>query len=113
MQGKKHEPTEENRSLVRTLAAVGTKYEDIAIKIQINDDTLVKYYRKELDNGRIDANASIAKSLFDAAKTGNIPAQMFWLKTRAGWKETDRREIDGTITLQWDTYYDDDDQDPV
>jgi hypothetical protein len=94
-QGIQHEPTDENRKLVRSLAAVGTKYEDIALKLKISSDTLVKYYKPELDDGRIDANAAIAQSLFQAAKTGNTSAQMFWLKTRAGWKETMQHEVTG------------------
>jgi hypothetical protein len=95
-QGIQHEPTEDNRKLVRNLAAVGTKYEDISLKLEISSDTLVKYYKKELDDGRIDANAAIAQSLFGAAKSGNTSAQMFWLKTRAGWKETNALELSGS-----------------
>jgi|TARA_B100001939_G_C16896229_1_gene597755 predicted transcriptional regulator len=102
-----HEPNAETKTLARTLSAVGVTYEDIASKLQISSDTLTKYYKTELDEGRIDANAQIARSLFEQAKTGNTSAQMFWLKTRAGWKETDRREIDGTIHLSWDEWVDD------
>jgi hypothetical protein len=95
MQGKEHIPTEETMKLVRTLAAVGITYEDIASKLEINADTLVKYYRKELDDGRIDANASIGQTLFQQAKNGNTSAAIFWLKTRAKWKETQAHEISG------------------
>ena len=75
MQGKKHDPTDGNRAMVKTMAAVGTKYEDIAFKLEISADTLTKYYRKELDDGRIDANAAIARSLFDTARSGNLTAR--------------------------------------
>lgn len=95
MQGVAHTPTEESRKLVRTLAAVGIRFEDIASKLEIGQDTLVKYYRKELDEGRIDANASIGKTLFEQAKAGNTTAAIFWLKTRAGWKETSVTEMTG------------------
>lgn len=95
MQGKEHIPTDEGRKLVRTLSAVGITYEDIASKLEINSDTLVKYYRKELDDGRIDANATIGQSLFQSAKSGNTAAQVFWLKTRARWKEVTQHEITG------------------
>lgn len=90
-----HKPTEEKRKLVRTLAAVGTKYEEIAVRLDIASDTLVKYYAKELTDGRIDANAQVAKSLFEQAKMGNTAAAIFWLKTRANWKETQVNEIVG------------------
>lgn len=83
-----HEPTDQNRLQAKTLAAVGIRHEDIAAKLGISADTLTKYYRKELDDGRVDANAVVAKSLYEQAKTGNTAAMIFWLKTRAGWKET-------------------------
>ena len=105
MQGKEHIPTEETMKLVRTLAAVGITYEDIASKLEINADTLVKYYRKELDDGRIDANASIGQTLFQQAKNGNTSAAIFWLKTRAKWKETSVNEVTGLngkdFTISW------------
>jgi hypothetical protein len=34
------------------------------------------------------ANAQVAGFLFNAAKNGNVTAQIFWLKTRAKWRET-------------------------
>ena len=30
----------------------------------------------------------MARFLFNSAKTGNVTAQIFWLKTRARWRET-------------------------
>jgi len=90
-----HEPTEQTRLQVKTLAAVGIRHEDIAAKLGITADTLTKYYRKELDDGRVDANAQIGKSLFEQARAGNTAAMIFWLKTRAGWKETNVHEVSG------------------
>jgi hypothetical protein len=87
-QGKKHIPTEESQKLVKALASVGITYEDIASKLDISSDCLVTHYKKELADGRIDANAQIGKGLFEQAKSGNTAAAIFWLKTRAGWKET-------------------------
>jgi hypothetical protein len=34
-----------------------------------------------------EANALVSNSLFAAAKGGNVTAQIFWLKTRARWRE--------------------------
>lgn len=90
-----HQKSTEKQTMVRTLAAVGITHEDIASKLEISADTLVKYYKKELADGRIDANAQVAKGLFDQAKQGNTAAAIFWLKTRAGWKETNINEISG------------------
>lgn len=88
MQGVEHIPDEKSRLLVKSLSAVGIRYIDIAQKLDITDDTLRKHYKKELEDGRIDANASIGNTLFQQAKNGNTSAAIFWLKTRAGWKET-------------------------
>ena len=104
-QGKEHKPTQDNRDLVKRLSALGTTYEDIAKKLELSSDTLVKYYNKELEDGRIDANAAIAGTLFQQAKNGNTAAAIFWLKTRARWKETQVNEMSGVdggeIRLAW------------
>mgnify|MGYP003345263583 CR=1 FL=1 len=64
MQGKEHIPTEESRKLVRSLAAVGTRYVDIAHKLEITDDTLRKHYKAELEDGELEIMIR-----FDAAKS--------------------------------------------
>lgn len=87
MQGSRHKPTDENRRIVKMMSAVGVRHEDIASKLDIDDDTLRKHYRKELNEGRTEANAAVAQTLFQQAKAGNTTAMIFWLKTRAGWKE--------------------------
>lgn len=101
MQGKEHIPTEETKKLVRSLSAVGIRYVDIASKLEISDDTLVKHYKKDLEDGRTDANASIGQTLFQQAKNGNTAAAIFWLKTRAGWKETNAIEHSGEVGVKW------------
>ncbi len=94
-QGKKHEPTEELKSTVKRLSALGVTHEDIATRLKISADTLTKYYQDELNEGRIDANSAIAGTLFQQAKNGNTAAAIFWLKTRARWKETQVNEVTG------------------
>jgi hypothetical protein len=100
-----YEPTDADREVAKRLSALGTTYEDIAKKLKISSDTLVKYYSEELEDGRIDANASIAGTLFSQAKKGNTAAAIFWLKTRARWKETQVNEVTGQdggeIRLAW------------
>ncbi len=92
---KDHKPTEENRRLVKMLAAVGARVDDIGTKLGISHDTVLKYYRQELEEGRIDANAQVAQTLFQQAKSGNTAAMIFWMKTRAGWKEKSTHELVG------------------
>ena len=58
--------------------------------------TLRKHYRGELDHGHVKANAKVAENLYRKA-TGDgreaVIAAIFWLKTRAGWKETHVTEV--------------------
>ena len=56
---------------------------------------LRKHYRDELDTSKAKANAVISQSLFKLAREGNVTAQIFWLKTQAGWKETNHVELTG------------------
>jgi hypothetical protein len=90
-----HLATADTRIKVYTLSTVGTRHEDIASVLNISHDTLVKYYKEELDKGRIEANASVAETLFKQAKEGNTTAMIFWLKSRAKWKESTQHEISG------------------
>jgi hypothetical protein len=80
-------PTAEQRKLVETMSAVGIPAESICMVIGVSGKTLRKHYRKELDLAAIKANAEVAGFLFNSAKKGNVTAQIFWLKTRAGRKE--------------------------
>jgi hypothetical protein len=75
------------RERVRHLAGVGVRQDDIARIIGCAPKTLRKRLRHDLDRGVAEANATIAGYLFAAAKAGNIAAIIFWLKTRAHWRE--------------------------
>ena len=75
------------REKARYLAGLGVPQDDIAQIIGCAPKTLRKRFRDELDRGVAEANATISGSLFGAAKGGNVTAQIFWLKTRAHWRE--------------------------
>jgi hypothetical protein len=94
MQGKRHEPTDATRRAVQAHALVGTPQEVISDILQIDGKTLRKHYRVELDHSIAKANAAIGGTLFAKAKGGDVASMIFWLKTRAGWKETQRIEGD-------------------
>ena len=83
----KHSPDPAQRRQVEALAAYGIPAADIARTLGVDAKTLRKHYRDELDLGATKANAQVAGYLFTAAKSGNVTAQIFWLKTRARWKE--------------------------
>ena len=72
---------------MRHLAGVGVRQDDIARIIGCAPKTLRKRCREDLDRGVAEANATVSGYLFAAAKAGNVTAQIFWLKTRAHWRE--------------------------
>lgn len=90
-----HEPTRENRRIVETHAAVGTPHWLIAEELNLSEDTLERHYRSELDRGLLKINARIGGRLAKAALDGCKTRQIFWMKTRAGWKDTSRLEHSG------------------
>jgi hypothetical protein len=98
--GHPHEPTDTTRTVVYALAAFGVTHEDIAGRLEISADTLVRRYRRELDLGRIEATARVAERLYKVATRDNpdrtsVIAMIFWLKCRAGWREVQHHEVGG------------------
>src|SRR6202048_4197547 len=83
-----HKPDPALRRQVEAMAAYGIPETDISRVMRVDPKTLRKHYREELDLGESKANAQVAGFLFSAAKNGNVTAQIFWLKTRAKWRET-------------------------
>jgi hypothetical protein len=83
-----HKPDPSQRRQVEALAAYGIPSDNISRIVGIDSKTLRKYYRDEHDLGEARANAQVAGFLFNSAKSGNVSAQIFWLKTRARWRET-------------------------
>lgn len=84
---------------VEALAGYGVPEADIAGLIGVDPKTLRKHYRQELDYGHTKANAKVAESLFRKAMGDgpqSVTAAIFWLKTRARWKETSIHEHAGT-----------------
>jgi hypothetical protein len=79
------------RERVRYLAGVGVRQDDIAKIVGCAPKTLLKRFCDELDRGIAEANATVCGYLFAAAKAGSIPAIIFWLKTRAQWREGSTR----------------------
>ncbi len=81
-------PTEEQRRMVKSMAAMGIRQDEIARKLKIRTPkTLRAHFRDELDQGATDANFSVASVLYNQAIKGNTVAAIFWLKTRARWRD--------------------------
>jgi hypothetical protein len=89
-------PTAEMRKTVETLCGLGMRQDEIVLLVEnpktgkpIDLKTLRRHFPRELETGHLKANAKVAESLYSqAVKSGNVTAQIFWLKVRSGWKET-------------------------
>jgi hypothetical protein len=85
---QQHQPTDEQRKLVKAMSAYGVPQLEICKVISIDPKTLRLHYERELDTATAEANSQVAQSLFsNATKFNNVTAQIFWLKTRGRWKE--------------------------
>jgi hypothetical protein len=85
-----HVPNDKTRAEVGALVSFGNTQEQIAEHLGISVDTLTRHYRDELDNSVVRANAKVAAKLFRKATDGDdLSAMIFWLKTRAKWREKD------------------------
>src|SRR3989337_240039 len=93
-----HRPDSISRRQVGAEAGDGGPEADIARVLTVDPKTLRKHYREELDTGHIKATAKVAENLYRKA-TGEgreaVTAAIFWLKTRAGWRETSLHEVSG------------------
>ena len=88
-------PSGEQQRMVKTMAALGTRHEDIATILEITPKTLRKHFRVELSRGAIEANAKVGQTLFSMATSGrNIAATIYWERTR-GTRRVRDSESDG------------------
>lgn len=82
---------------VAAMAGYGISADDIATVLGVDVAELKRDYRSELKGAAIKANAKVAESLFRKATAADgregVTAAIFWLKTRAGWKETAVHEV--------------------
>lgn len=98
-----HQPTDELRQRVSDLVMAGTPLNIICEIVDINDDTLRKYYDKELKTAKSIAIERIAKTVYQQAVGGDSKAQALYLKTQGasqGWVEKQIVENVGTEDTQ-------------
>ena len=96
MGGRAHQPDPTSRRQVEAMAAYGVPEADVATVLGIDPKTLRKHYRQELTTGAIKATTKVAESLYRKALgdgSQSVTAAIFWLKTRAHWKETVVNEV--------------------
>ena len=93
-----YEPTEADRTTVQVMVACGLKHEDIAACLGtegIDDKTMRKHFRRELDIGVAKVNALCGQGIVRAMQNGEAWALCFWAKTRMGWRETSHTILTG------------------
>jgi hypothetical protein len=90
-----HVPSDETRRLVESSSGLGLPHEQIGILVGIDDKTLRKYYRQELDMGKAKANGQIAKTLYSKAISGDTTSLIWWTKAQMRWSETVKQEVTG------------------
>jgi len=89
--------TDEERVQVEALASVLTS-EQIADYLGIGRTTFYEIMDRDADvserykKGRARAINDVANGLIAQAKEGNVAASIFYLKTKAGWRETDDKQ---------------------
>lgn len=85
-----HSPTIAQRQRVRDLATAGIPIYMIAKIVQIDDETLTKHYRRDLDIAQAEAVERIGKMVAMQAENGDHKSQALYLKTQGakfGWVE--------------------------
>lgn len=87
--------SEKDRAFVKRMAALGASQDDIARVIGCDRNTLVKHFRQDIEDGRIEATASVAASLFAKATAkvvsgASVRAAEIWLRRFPEWLEAER-----------------------
>ena len=80
--------TQEVRHAVELMAGAGISSVGIAEVMRLEVVDLERIFDVELSRGVHIVNANVSAALYRNAMTGNIAAQIFWLKAKAGWSET-------------------------
>lgn len=82
---------------VERLASCGLTLVQICDALAVHPETLRRRRRDYLEfadalaRGRARGTAAVASALFEKATAGDLKAQIFFLKARAGWSEPDHR----------------------
>ena len=112
MPPKPIELTDQQRGEIETLAAL-LNQEQIADYLCIGRTTFHRLMQRDPDieerykRGKAKAIAHVAKGLLQKARAGDRTCSIFYLKTQAGWRETERLEHTGGLTINVIEQYDD------
>jgi hypothetical protein len=95
MARKAFTPSQEQRNLVTVLSSYGIRQEDIATEVGLRSPkTLRKYFRRELDHGRIGSDFKVRKTFYQMAESGKYPhITVRWIEQRRGSRPQAAEEI--------------------
>lgn len=117
-----HIPSVASRRTVKEMALAGATRAQISRIMEIAPKTLDSHYEKEMKLGSEFATGQVAGALYKKAIGGDVASMIFWMKTRGGWRETNRLEVTGAdgenlfqgiiesrplTALEWDKEYGD------
>ena len=101
MAREKWTPTEEQLKQIRTMAGLGLTVQKIGIILGISKATFDRAARRDpavkeaLEKGREQTELQVRAWAHKSAERGNVAMQIFLLKTRYGFRETERLELTG------------------
>lgn len=87
------EPTEDHRAYIQRQKLLGDTDLRLAEAIGIDQKTLRKYFRQELDHSTRDLLGNVAATAYQKALGGDTAMISLILRTKAGWVE--RKELTG------------------
>lgn len=80
-----HEPDEEKRAKIIAFACAGYTHSQIANYFDIDEKTLRKYYRYELDQAKMEKIGKLSDSVYKKALEGDDKMLEFVLKCQGRW----------------------------
>ena len=88
--------TRDQRKLVKSMAALGLRQEQIATTIGLRSPkTLRKHFRQEITRGSAEANAAVTRVAFEMATSGKWPVMTrYWMNVMAASPEPPLRPDD-------------------
>lgn len=101
MAREKWAPTPEQIDQIEKMSGLGLTVEQIGQLLGVSKATFDRAAKREavvreaLERGRNKAQLSIVKSAYSQAAAGNTAMTIFLLKTRYGYRETERVELTG------------------
>lgn len=98
---KKDPLTEKEKHECAVLAGYGLPMEKMAAYFRRSKDTLERQVKTDpelaaaLEKGRANMSAELRQLAMEQARKGSVPMIIFLLKTKEGFRETDRLELSG------------------